>query len=455
MGAKTKDTNPYFVAVDVGGTKILGVVGDHRGIIRAREREATPRSDQPAEVIEVIENVIESVLKSAGISPKEVPAMGIAIPGIVDPKKGKIVRTPNSCLSGAPLVPRLESKFGSRVVLGNDCNFGALGEAWLGAARRARSTLGIFVGTGIGAGFAWKRKIWRGAREVTGEIGHIVMEIGGPLCGCGNRGCFEALAGRAAIERDIREAVANGESTVLTEILGGDLSVIRSKALKQALERKDPLVERVMRRAAEVIGYACITVRHLIDPEWIVLGGGVMEACGDVLWPIIHGVVQSDRLPGARDRGGLCLSALGDDAVVLGALATAARLAGVNVFKFVRDIEYPPVESRGPGRLVINGKEYTEDVVILSDGRVKKLSNRLSEPCSSVLDDQLLSMLTRGGTEAVFLGMGFDNLLALPDRVHEYFARRRINLVALPTAQAVSAYRRSQMRRSAYFRITQ
>lgn len=454
MGAKIKDDDPYFVAVDVGGTKILGVVGDRRGVIFARVREATPRSDQPTEVIEVIENVIESVLNTAGLSSKQVAAMGIAIPGVVDPKKGKILRTPNSCLSGAPLVPRLETKFGSRVILGNDCNFGALGEAWLGAARRARSSMGIFVGTGIGAGFTWNRKIWRGAREVTGEIGHIVMEIGGPLCGCGNRGCFEALAGRAAIEREIREAVARGESTVLTEILGGDLSVIRSKALKQALERKDPLVERVMRRAAEVIGYACITVRHLIDPEWIVLGGGVMEACGDMLWPIIQGIVQSDRLPGARNRGGLCLSALGDDAVVLGALATAARLAGVNVFKFVRDIKYPKIDISGPGKILINGKEYSEDVLIFSDGRAKKMADRLSEALSSPADDELLSMLTRGGVEAVFLGLGFDHFRPLPDRVHEYFVRRRITLVALPTLQAVDAYQRSRMRRSAYFCVT-
>lgn len=454
MAGKQQSNEPNFVAVDVGGTKILGVLADRRGVIRARERLPTPRTDNPAEIVEAIEGVIEAVLKDEDLSHRDVTAIGVAIPGVVDPKKGTIVRTPNSCLSGVHLVPRLESRFGCRVILGNDCNLGTLGEVWLGSARGAKSAMGIFVGTGIGAGFAQKKKIWRGAREVAGEIGHIVMEIGGPLCGCGNRGCFEALAGRAAIERDIRDAVAKGESTLLTEILDGDLSVIRSKALKQALEKGDPLVERIMRRAAEIIGYACLTVRHLLDPEWIVLGGGVMEACGDTLWPTIQAVVNSDQLPGARERGGLCLSALGDDAVVLGAVAIAARKVGINVFKSLRNIKYPCVEECHPGSITIAGKQYEEDVVILSHGRVKKAGSKLVNESDAWLCEELLEMLTRGGVETVILGLGFDVKNTDISKTYECFARRRISLLALPTPQAVIAYERSNTRRSAYFCVS-
>jgi glucokinase len=454
MAAKPRSVEPNFVAVDVGGTKILGALADRRGVVHARERLPTPRTDNPAEIVEVIEGVLAAVLKEEGLSHRDVAAIGVAVPGVVDPKKGIVVRTPNSCLSGVQLVSHLESRFGCRVILGNDCNLGTLGEVWLGAARGAKSAMGIFVGTGIGAGFSQKKKIWRGAREVAGEIGHIVMEIGGPLCGCGNRGCFEALAGRAAIERDIREAVAKGESTLLTEILDGDLSVIRSKALKEALERSDPLVERIMRRAAEIIGYACLTVRHLLDPEWIVLGGGVMEACGDTLWPTIQAIVNSDQLPGACERGGLCLSALGDDAVVLGTVAAAARKVGINVFKSLRDIKYPPVEDCRPGTIIVNGQQYEEDVVVLSHGRVKKAGSKLANDSEAWLSEELLAMLTRGGVETVILGLGFEVRNADISKAYEFFARRRVSLLALPTPQAVLAYERSNARRSAYFCIS-
>ena len=119
-------------------------------------------------------------------------------------------------LTGVAIGAHLEGRFHVPVAVGNDGNLGTLGETWLGSAREARSALGIWVGTGIGAGLVQKGKLWRGARESAGEIGHIVMQIGGPKCGCGNRGCLEALASRTAIERDIRDALAAGRTSVLT-----------------------------------------------------------------------------------------------------------------------------------------------------------------------------------------------------------------------------------------------
>ena len=120
---------------------------------------------------------------------------------------------------------------------------------------------------------------------------------------------------------------------MLTELAGGDLSVIRSGMIRKALKAEDELVTGVLHRAAEVLGYACVTVRHLIDPEAIVLGGGVIEACSDFIMPIVENIVGSDRLPGAREGGRVLLSALGDDAVVLGAVALARKRVGRSPFK--------------------------------------------------------------------------------------------------------------------------
>ena len=132
---------------------------------------------------------------------------------------------------------------------------------------------------------------------------------------------------RTAIERDIREAVEAGRETVLTDLLDGDLERIKSKALKRALKKGDDLVTEVMRRASEVLGYACLTVRHLLDPEVIVLGGGVMEACGKFIMPIVEEVMASDALPGATSGGKVVRSELEDDAGVLGAAALAREAA--------------------------------------------------------------------------------------------------------------------------------
>ncbi|MGQ9504575.1 MAG: ROK family protein [Thermogutta sp.] len=454
MGKKNGKKH-HFVAVDVGGTKILAVVCDSCGVICGRDRRDTPRSGDPQDVISTIEAAINAVIQKSGLYLSEITAIGVAIPGVVDPKRGEILRTPNSCLSGVSLGSYLNAKFGKKIVLGNDCNFGALGEAWLGAGRKAKSVFGIFVGTGIGSGFVRKRKLWRGAREVAGEIGHIVMEMKGPLCGCGNRGCFEAIAGRSAIERELREAVERGEPTVLNELLQGDLSVIKSRVLQTALERGDALVTRTIAHAAEVIGYACLTVRHLLDPEWIVLGGGVMEACGDYMWDTIKQIVDSDQLPGARQRGGICLSALGDDAVVLGGVVAAARAVRCNVYKYVRQINYPAVKLVLPGIIQLNKKEYPHNLVILSDGRVKKWppERKANQLSSDALNRELAEMLCRGGTELVILGTGPDSNTWDPSPFFRYFERRRISVLALPTPQAIGSYQRSKARKTAFFRV--
>ena len=212
-----------------------------------------------------------------------------------------------------------------------------------------------------------------GARESAGEIGHIIMQIGGPVCGCGNQGCLEALASRTAIERDIRAALLAGGASKLSELSGGDLTVIRSGAIRKALKAEDALVTDILHRAAETLGYACLTVRHLVDPEVIVLGGGLIEACSEFMMPILENIVGSDRLPGARDGGHVLLSALGDDAVVLGAVALARKQVGRSPFKKRYRVEptYPEIVRFSFGQIVVGKKAYDHDIYIPVSGKVK------------------------------------------------------------------------------------
>ena len=319
-----------YLGIDVGGTKIQVSAINEAGVILAGCRAETPRDVAPGEVIDAITATIDETLGKIG--PRNVARLrgiGMAIPGVVDSRAGLIVKTPNMNLSGIAISGELEQRFGVPVFLGNDCNLGALGEVWLGSARGARSAVVMLVGTGIGGGVVRKGRILRGAREVAGEVGHMILDVGavidgrGPVCGCGSRGCFETMASRTAIERQIREAVAAGEKTILTETPGAELSLIKSGALRNALTAGDPLVTRVIRRAAQVLGYGCLTIRHLLDPEVIVLGGGVIVACADWMMPVIEEIVAGDPMPGARPDRGVLISALGDDAVVYGGVALA------------------------------------------------------------------------------------------------------------------------------------
>jgi glucokinase len=449
MPAKSR----LYIGVDVGGTKILAALAEESGMLLARERRRTPRGRTRGPVLEAVEEAITAVLEQAKSRRGRVRAIGVAVPGVVDPDRGCVVVTPNMGLSGARVVARLEKRLGIPTALGNDCNLGTLGEKWLGAARGASSAFGMLVGTGIGGGFVQKNRLWRGYRESASEVGHMVMQVGGPVCGCGNRGCLEALASRTAIERDLRRAVRAGEKTVLVKLLKENLRQIRSGALKEALRRRDALVRRVLRRAAEVLGLACVSIRHLLDPEVIVLGGGVMEACGEFLLPIITRMVEADRLPGARPGGGVVLSPLGDDAVVLGAVALARRRAGRSPFakRFASSDAYPPVRWAGPGRLRVGGKTYRHDVIIRANGKVK--NRKAPGQGRFVVRPDDLARACRGGPDVLFIGTGRRDGTPLDKKARAFLDRRAIACEVLPTPKAAHAYNRSPRRKAALLHV--
>ncbi|MDO4629389.1 MAG: ROK family protein [Planctomycetia bacterium] len=335
-----------YVGMDVGGTKIRTSLVSESGTIYAHLKDKTPR-DCPAEVtVEAIQESIRDLLDYFNLPLSRIAAIGIAIPGVVEPETGNVVVTPNMNLTGVPLGDILSQYFGIPVFLNNDGNLGTLGETWLGAARNARSVVGIFVGTGVGSGIVTNNQLWMGAGHAAGEIGHIIVSTPArswksriasllpegtevekmadyPVCGCGNIGCLESFASRTAIEHAIQEAVALGVPSKITEFSNGDVSIVKSGALAKALKAEDPLVTAIVHYTAEVLAYACLTVRHLIDPEVIIFGGGVMEACYRYVLPIIEEIVSADKLPAAPSNRRIVLSLLGDDAVVLGAVALA------------------------------------------------------------------------------------------------------------------------------------
>ena len=442
-----------YVGVDVGGTNITAALIEATGTIVARHRNRTPRTGKPKDAVAAILKTIDELLAEASVKSKDLVAIGLGVPGIVDTEAGRVVLTPNMNLSNLKMVEPLEKEFGVRTILGNDVDLGTLGEKWLGAARNARSAVGIFVGTGIGGGVIVDGKLLRGARLAGGEIGHIVMEMDGPLCGCGNRGCLEALASRSAIERDIRDAVAAGRESAITELLDGDLALIKSGALKRALKMDDPLVTEVLAKASKILGYACLTVRHLLDPDVIVLGGGVIEACGDFIVPIVQRIVAADALPGACDGGHVVRSELGDDAGVLGAVALARQYVG----EPAGAVAYPTLAAGEAGQVNVGKKIYDTDVIIRVDGRIKKRKKSDAGEKSAAshnIDVDELRRACKGAPATLIIGAGQQGAVEVTAAGEQWLREQGIDFAVLPNAKAADAYNEASGRKAALIHVT-
>ncbi len=446
MGKKNKASDLY-VGVDVGGTKIFAALVRRSGFVLARKRRSTPRNGSPEEVVATLAELIGELLAKGGVGAEELAALGLSIPGVVDPDQGKVVFTPNMNLTGLDAVAAFREYVDVPVALGNDVDMGTLGETWLGSARDASCTVGMFVGTGIGGGIVIDGKLHRGVRGAAGEVGHMIVQRGGPKCGCGFLGCFEAVASRTAMERDIRAAIAAGRKSVVPSLLENENDLIRSSTLRRALVTGDKVVAKVMKQASEVIGEACLTIQHLLDPDVIVMGGGVVEACGDFMLPIIAGIVESDPLSGMGRTGTVIESALGDDAVALGAAALAQQFAGADPFEKGGGIEkaYPTIEKTDAG-VSIAGKAIKGDTYVRVDGKVRKVKAGQAE--NAVIGSDLLKKICNGGPPVLYLGAKKGADVDITPGGLALLERRRIALETLPTGKAIRAYNETKGRKS-------
>src|SRR6266536_2949848 len=244
----------------------------------------------------------------------------------VDLGAGTVIFAPN--LEGwkdIPLKKELEKILGVPVFVENDCNISALGVYVAELKGKPRSMVGIFVGTGIGGGLIINGELFSGFNHTAGEIGHMLLDVNGPKCGCGNKGCFEALASRTAIFQRIKAGIKAGEKTMLTEMLGDDLEDMRSGDLRKAIRRGDKFVSKVIEQTAEYIGIGVSNLVNILGPEVVVLGGGVMEALSDEMMSVITKTAKDHAMPGTMKGVEIIASKLGDNAGITGAAVLARR----------------------------------------------------------------------------------------------------------------------------------
>jgi glucokinase len=320
--AETNGRN-HLIGVDLGGTKILAGVFDSRLQALGTTKFSTKPQRGPEAVIERVARCVHDAIDECDLSLKQVRGVGIGAPGAVDPEQGRVVFAPNLQWKDVPLVKELEKRLELPVFLENDCTACMLGVYEQELKSRARHVVGVFIGTGIGGGLIINGEPYAGSSHTAGEIGHMVVDLNGPKCGCGNRGCFEVFASRLAIFRDIQSAIDGGEKSLLTDMLGDDLKDLRSGDLRRAIRRGDKMVERIVEEAAKRTGIAVSNLIHVLNPEVVVLGGGVIEALGDEMMPSIVKSAKAHVLAGTYRNVEIVASKLGDKAGITGAAVLA------------------------------------------------------------------------------------------------------------------------------------
>jgi glucokinase len=307
-----------FIAVDIGGTQIRAALCDPAGGIHRRAADLTAAHEGHDAVMARIERAIRQVWPADG----RVTAIGVAAPGPLDPWSGVVFEAPNiPCWEDYPLRDVIQERLGVPTLVGNDANGAALAEQRFGAGQGKRDLIYITVSTGVGGGIIVNGELLLGAHGLAGEIGHIIVEPDGPPCGCGNRGCLEALASGPSIARQARQRILAGESSRALEFAQGDPDAITAKILNQAAQKGDRLAVDAFRQAGTYLGIALVSLLHLFDPSIVVIGGSVSKAGDLLLKPACETVRQrcmTDRY--WRDTP-IVPAALGDDVGLLGALA--------------------------------------------------------------------------------------------------------------------------------------
>ncbi len=321
----------YIVSVDMGGTKILAsVLNSKKGIV-ARQKKPTDITSGTKVYVKDIAELINNVVSISKLKKENIVAVCLGVPGSVNPQTGIIGFAPNLGIKNYKMKAELEKLIPYPVLLENDVNLGVLGVKNYGVGKKSVNMLAVFVGTGIGGGVIINGKIYRGFNFVAGEIGHMLVQKNGPKCGCGKKGCFEALASRTAIVNNIIYDVKKlKKKSVLADLIKSNQR-IKSGALKNAIERKDKVVINRITEACVTIGDVLGSVCNLMNFDMIVLGGGVIEALGNFMMPIIKEEFHNHVFDAAEKGVKIVSSKLGDDAAIYGGLSLAEEFLGVKV----------------------------------------------------------------------------------------------------------------------------
>lgn len=308
----------YSIGIDLGGTKILiGLVEKESGKVVSHIKKKTKKEKGPENIVRKMVEGVEELLEESGKSFTEISSIGIGSAGQIDRKNGIIIGAPNLDCYNLNLKEILQDKFNIPVFVGNDVEVATIGEQKFGAGKGCADFVCVFVGTGIGSAIVKNGQIIYGATGTAGELGHIIVDLNGRPCACGAHGCLEAYASRSAIETRIEGALKKGRKSCISEYLE-EGKAITSSMIRKSIEREDELVTQCVSEASEYLSGGLASVINLINPELIILGGGLIEAV-DYFYKQTIKKAKSKSLPVPAEKIRFSKTILGDYSGVIGA----------------------------------------------------------------------------------------------------------------------------------------
>jgi glucokinase len=270
-----KNESRVVVGVDIGGTKVAAGLVNAEGEILAQNRTPMLTTGAPSNGLAAVSTAIQGLFPDAS-SQKQITAIGICAPGPLDPKTGVIINPPNLPIwHNYPLAEEMRRVYNVPVRVDNDANAAALAEAKWGVGRGYRNFFYATVGTGIGTGIIFDGRIFHGKTGAAAEGGHLGIDRNGPVCNCGKRGCIETLAAGPAIARRARQKLEKNPNSVLWEMAGGNIQTVSAEMVGRAHAANDPVAKEVMRETLDLLAYWLGSIIDLLEPDAIVIGGGV------------------------------------------------------------------------------------------------------------------------------------------------------------------------------------
>jgi glucokinase len=322
-----------LLGIDLGGTKILGVLADEHGNVLSEHREPTLAAEGLDAVVDRLVAVIRGLTPDGGVD-----AIGVDVPAPVDTNKGILYAPPNLpgwSEKGVPLIAILRQKLGwdeqMPMLLINDANASALAEYRFGAGHekvlghKVKHMIFLTVSTGIGGGVIVDGKLLLGGNGFAAELGHVVIDAYGYRCNCGNAGCLEAMASGTALAREASTIVAGQRETLIADLAGGDHTKVTAKMVVEAAQQGDPVGLELMEREAVLLSAGVVSFVHAFNPQLIVIGGGVSHA-GDLLFTTLRTEVAHRVMAPFRGTYEIVPAVVGDKSAALGSVAAAHEL---------------------------------------------------------------------------------------------------------------------------------
>lgn len=296
-----------ILALDIGGTKIAAGVVNSRGKVLFKYIEPTDSRANSRIFLNNLKRIIWHTIKAAKIDESQIMAIGVGSPGPLDIKKGRIIFAPNlpKSLRNFSIVKPLQEEFKLPVILKNDADAASLGEWMFGAGRGTKNMIYLTISTGIGGGIIINGQLYHGQGSA-GEIGHIIIDPNGPICRCGNCGCLEALASGTAVAGLAKRMMRRKQ--------------IDSKKVFQLAKRRNKLAKKVIKKSLSILGTGLVNLIHILHPDKIILGGGMMRDA-DMILPFLRKFVQRKVMPGFKQNIKIEKAKLGDDVGLIGAAA--------------------------------------------------------------------------------------------------------------------------------------